>query len=57
MRQDILEQYPGLREALMKMEGIINEQEMIAMNSAVDLDKKEDVDVALEFLRSKGIIE
>lgn len=56
VRQDALEQFTGLRDALMKMEGIINEEEMTQMNYAVDVEKKEDAEVAREFLQSKGII-
>jgi len=36
---------------------MISNDEMIAMNSAVDNDKKDPKAVAEEFLRSKGLIE
>ena len=57
IREDTLEKYPELGEVLDSLTGMISNDEMIAMNSAVDNDKKDPKAVAEEFLRSKGLIE
>ncbi|MDL2237940.1 glycine/betaine ABC transporter substrate-binding protein [Christensenellaceae bacterium OttesenSCG-928-K19] len=56
VRQDTLAQYPGLKEALMKMDGIVNEEEMTQMNYDVDVEGYDEKEVALAFLTAKGII-
>jgi osmoprotectant transport system permease protein len=49
VRSETLEEYPGLRDALMLMEGLINEQEMTQMNYEVDINGRDEADVAAEF--------
>ena len=41
----------------MLMDGILTDQEMAELNYQVEVEGKEDVDVAREFLISKGLIE
>ena len=48
---------PGLEDALMEMDGILTDQEMAELNYQVEVDGKDEADVAEEFLISKGILE
>lgn len=57
VRNQALEEYPGLEEALMKMDGILTDQEMAELNYQVEVEGKDEADVAEEFLISKGILE
>ncbi len=56
IRGEILEQYPELEEVLNKLAGRIDDNKMAELNAAVDLDKREPVDVAREFLEEEGLI-
>ncbi len=56
VRKDALEKYPKLENALQLMNGLITEDEMQQMNYEVEVNGREDVDVAREFLQSKGLI-
>lgn len=57
VRNQALEEYPGLEEALMKMDGNLTDQEMAELNYQVEVEGKDEADVAEEFLISKGILE
>lgn len=57
VRNQALEEYPGLEDALMKMDGILTDQEMAELNYQVEVEGKDEADVAEEFLISKGILE
>lgn len=57
VRKDSLEKYPGLEDALMKMDGILTDKEMAGLNYKVEVEGKNEADVAKEFLISKGVIE
>ncbi|MCT2535231.1 glycine/betaine ABC transporter substrate-binding protein [Aquibacillus koreensis] len=56
IRQEVLDNYSGLEEALNGLAGQITEQEMQALNAKVDLDNEESEAVAREFLEGKGLI-
>jgi glycine betaine/choline ABC-type transport system substrate-binding protein len=56
IREDTLAKYPELEAVLNGLAGTISNEEMIAMNSAVDNDKEDPKVVAEEFLKSKGLI-
>lgn len=56
VRKDALEKYPKLEEALKLMNGLISESEMQQMNYEVEVNGREDVEVAREFLRNKGLL-
>lgn len=56
VRKDALEKYPKLEAALQLMNGLISQTEMQQMNYEVEVNGREDVDVAREFLQSKGLI-
>lgn len=56
VRQATLQKHPQLRAALLKMEGLISNEDMAAMNHAVESDKRNEREVAAEFLRRKGLL-
>lgn len=56
VRADALQKYPKLETALMKMDGILTDQEMGKLNYEVDVNKRDAREVAREFLVSKGLI-
>lgn len=57
VRLDALEKYPKLEEVLNIMNGLISEEEMQQMNYEVEVNGKEDIEVAKLFLQSKGLID
>lgn len=57
VRKDALEKYPQLEETLMLMNGILSDQEMAELNYQVEVDGKDEADVARDFLIQKGLIE
>lgn len=56
VRKDALEKYPGLQGVLEKLNGLINEEEMQQMNYEVEVNGREDREVAEEFLKKKGLL-
>ncbi len=56
VRKDTLEKHPELLKALELMDGLISDEEMAAMNYAVEAEKKSDRETAAEFLISKGLL-
>ena len=56
VRKDTLEKYPQLQKTLEKLNGLISEDEMQQMNYEVEVNGKEDKEVARQFLISKGLI-
>ena len=56
VRKDALEKYPELRGILEKMNGLITEDEMQQMNYEVEVNGREDREVAQEFLVKKGLV-
>lgn len=56
VRQDTLATYPELREALMFMDNVITESEMAALNYEVDINGRDEHDVAMEFLQLHGLM-
>ena len=56
VRKDALEKYPKLQGVLEKLNGLISEAEMQQMNYEVEVDGKEDKEVAREFLEKKGLL-
>lgn len=57
VREDALSKYPGLEDALMKMDGLLTDKEMAALNYKVEAEGQDERDVAREFLISKGLLE
>ncbi|TXC89334.1 glycine/betaine ABC transporter substrate-binding protein [Metabacillus litoralis] len=56
IRQEVLENYPELEEALNGLAGKISEEDMQQMNARVDIDGEQAEVVAREFLAGKGLI-
>ena len=56
VRAEVLDRHPELGAALEKLTDTITDEEMAAMNYAVESEGKEPRAVAEEFLRGKGII-
>lgn len=56
VREDTLESHPGLEEALMLMDGLLNDAEMAKLNAAVEVEGKDETEVARAFLIEKGIL-
>lgn len=57
VRKDALEKYPELAGVLEKLNGLISEEEMQQMNYEVEVNGKEDKEVARAFLESKGLLQ
>ncbi len=57
VRQDALEKFPGLEDVLMEMDGILSDGEMAKLNYQVEVEGKDEKDVAREFLVQKGLLE
>lgn len=56
VRQDTLKKYPKLNDTLEKLTGLISDDEMRAMNYAVEVEQKDEKEVAREFLTNKGLL-
>lgn len=57
VRQEVLEQYPELPDILGPIARALDNDTMTALNAAVDIDGREPVDVAREWLKENGFIE
>ncbi len=57
VRKEVLEQHPELEGVLLKLEGLITDEDMAAMNYEVETNKKEPKDVAQTFLQEKGLVQ
>ncbi|MGX1902412.1 glycine betaine ABC transporter substrate-binding protein [Thermolongibacillus altinsuensis] len=57
IRQDVLDANPGLEETLNKLEGILSDEKMTELNAQVNLEGKDPKQVAIDFLKSKGLID
>lgn len=57
VREDALEKYPELEETLMLMDGVLSDQEMAELNYQVEVEGKDEAEVAKDFLATKGLIE
>ena len=56
VRQDALEKYPGLEEALMKMDGLLSDGEMARLNYLVEVEGADEKETARNFLVEKGVL-
>ena len=56
VRNDTLKSHPGLEEAIMKLDNSITDKEMASLNYKVEVEGKEDVEVAKDYLTEKEII-
>ena len=51
VRNDALERFPGLKEVLMQMDGILSDTEMAQLNYQVEVEGKDEQDVAQMCIR------
>lgn len=56
VREDALEEYPGLEEALMKMDGILTDQDMAELNYKLEAEGMDEKQIARDYLTEKGLI-
>lgn len=56
VREDTLGKYPELGPVLEKMNGLLTDQEMASMNYRVEVEQKDEREVAKEFLTEKGLL-
>lgn len=56
IRLDVLEKYPQLEDVFKMLNNNIDNDEMRAMNAAVDVEGQDPKKVAIEFLQQKGLI-
>lgn len=56
VRKEALDKYPELKTVLEKLNGLITEEEMQRMNYEVEVNGKEDQEVARQFLKEKGLL-
>ena len=57
VREEALQEYPELEEVIGLLDGVITEEKMRKLNYEVDENKRDPKQVAIEFLKSEGIIE
>lgn len=57
VRQDVLEEYPGLEEVLMQMDGLLTDGDMAKLNYQVEVEGLDEQDVARAFLVEKGLLD
>ncbi|MCI6813211.1 MAG: glycine betaine ABC transporter substrate-binding protein [Lachnospiraceae bacterium] len=57
VRNEALEQFPGLQEAIEKLDGCLTDKEMAGLNYAVEVEGKNEAEVARDYLITKGIIQ
>lgn len=56
VRNEALEKFPGLEDALMKMDGILSDKEMAGLNYKVEVDGMDEAAVAHDYLVEKNVI-
>jgi len=56
VRQEVLDANPGLEETLRNLAGILSDERMMELNAQVNLQGKEPKEVAIEYLKSEGLI-
>ena len=56
VREETLKEHPELERKLEKMNGILTDQEMADMNYKVDVEHRTEREVAVEFLKKKGLL-
>ncbi len=56
VREDALQRFPGLEATLQKMNNILTNEDMIELNNQVDVQGRNEREVARDFLVSKGLL-
>jgi len=56
MRNKSIQRYPGIKDVLEKLEGLINDDDMLKMNYEVEIEKKPTNEVAHSFLKKHDLL-
>lgn len=56
-KKEMLEQFPGVEEAISQLIGKIDEETMTDLNHQVDIQRKSEADVARAFLQEIGLLD
>ncbi len=56
-RKEIIDAYPEIPEQMKKLSQLLDDETIMELNKAVDVDKRMVEEVALEFLKANGLIE
>ena len=56
VRGELLKIHPELREVLMKMDGLLTDEEMAQLNYRVENNGEDEKTVAVDFLMEKGLL-
>ncbi|MCM3748370.1 osmoprotectant ABC transporter substrate-binding protein [Paenibacillus pasadenensis] len=56
MRKEMQERFPGVKEAIQPLIGTIDIETMVNLNYQVDIEKKSEREVALHYLKERGLI-
>ena len=56
IRNDVVEKYPEVEAAIQELVGTLDAETMIDLNYQVDIEKKSEREVALQYLRDKGLL-
>lgn len=57
IRQEALDKFPDVEKVMKELEGKISSEEMAKMNAKVDIDNEDPKQVAIDFLKEKGLID
>src|SRR5699024_8002221 len=57
IRQEVLDANPELEDMINELAGVLDDATMRELNGQVNMDGKQDKDVAIEFLKAEGLIE
>jgi len=57
IRKDVLEKHPELNDVIGLLLGTLNEKTMIDLNYQVDIEKKSEREVAVDYLKQVGLLQ
>ena len=57
VREDALKKYPGLETALLKMNNILSDSKMAELSYMLEVDHRDEKDIAREFLIEEGLLD
>ncbi|MCF6136205.1 glycine betaine ABC transporter substrate-binding protein [Pseudalkalibacillus berkeleyi] len=57
IRQEALDKFPDVEKVMKELEGKISSEDMAKMNAKVDIDNEDPKQVAIDFLKEKGLID
>ena len=57
IRQEVLDQYPGIATVLGPVAQALTTEKMMELNKRVDIDEEDPIDVACDFLLTEGFVD